>query len=117
MKAFADRLDVVAARHLEAQLAVIDGDKLDIGGHVHADRRRRRMAEIDVDADRALLRRQVWPQASMQVHSTKPTRNAVAKTGGMSAKPVKALGDGGHGQALVDKNGLPVAQAWLQLIE
>ena len=75
------------------------------------------MAEIDVDADRTLLRRQVRPQGfdagplyEADEECGREDRRHLGKAG-------ECLGDGRHRQTLVDKDGLPVTQARFQLIE
>src|SRR5258706_6027095 len=55
----ADHVGVVAALDLEAQLAALDRDQLDLGRHRQADRRGGTVAHVHVGGDRLLVRPQV----------------------------------------------------------
>ena len=68
-------------------------------------------------ADRALLQRQVRPQEP----DAGPLDETYQEGGGKDrrhfGKARERVGNGWHRQTLVDKDGLPMAQARLQLIE
>src|SRR5262245_5193241 len=51
VEAFADRAGIVAAGDTETQLAPLDGDQFDLDCDGQADRRRRRVADVDMGAD------------------------------------------------------------------
>src|SRR5688572_5579838 len=50
VEAGANHVDVVAASHLEAQAPPVHGDELDLRRDMHADGRRRAVAQIDMHA-------------------------------------------------------------------
>ena len=90
VEALADHLYVVTAHDLEDELAALDLDQLDAGRDVEADRGGGAVAHVHVRADGALTRRKVRAQRLDTSPFDEADQDAVAKTGGISAKPVNA---------------------------